>query len=268
MKFDYHTHHERCGHAKGTVEEYIISAINNNLDYIGIADHAPHFYHEEDHPFKWKAMAKSHFPEYINEVLLLKEKYKKQIHVLLGIEGDFLPDYMNIYQREFSKYPFDYLIGSVHKVNGLSVFNEDRWKALSEEEISNTISTYYQLIEQSATCGIFQIIGHMDVMKRSFPAFSTAHNKQLEQTLQTIAKHDLSIEVNTNGAQYEGVGWYPSIEILEKACFYQIIPTFGSDAHTPKRVGDSFEQVKQHLKEIGFKEMAYFVEKKRFTISI
>lgn len=268
MKFDYHTHHERCGHAAGTIEDYILSAIGKELNYIGIADHSPHFYHTEDYPFKHKAMAKSQFPVYVNEVLHLKEKYQNKINVLLGVESDFFVDVINDYQIEFSKYPFDYIIGSVHRVNNLSVFNEERWSNITEEEINNTITQYYQLIEQSAQCGLFQIIGHMDVLKRNFPAFQATHIPQLEKTLQTIAANDISIELNTAGAQYEGVGWYPSSEILERAQFYGIIPTFGSDAHTPERVGDSFDEVKQHLKEVGFKEMAYFIQKKRYTFSI
>jgi histidinol-phosphatase (PHP family) len=39
--------------------------------------------------------------------------------------------------------------------------------------------------------------------------------------------------------------------------------TFGSDSHTPERIGDEFELVKKRLKEIGFSEWAYFVKKER-----
>lgn len=268
MKFDYHTHHNRCGHATGSIEDYVLSAIEHNLDYIGIADHSPHFYHIEDYPFKHKAMAKSQFPEYVNEVLQLQKKFSKQINVLLGIEADFFPQYIQYYKDELMKYPFDYIIGSVHRVNELSVFNEDRWNNISEMELNSTITQYYKLIEESARCGLFQIIGHMDVMKRTFPSFSATHLDQFDATLQTIANFDLSIEVNTAGGQYKDVGWYPSPEILERVHFYNIIPTFGSDAHTPNRVGDSFEQVKQLLKEIGFKKMAYFIQKERYIYEI
>ena len=38
---DYHTHNERCGHATGTIENYILEAIDKNLDEIGITDHFP-----------------------------------------------------------------------------------------------------------------------------------------------------------------------------------------------------------------------------------
>lgn len=37
-KFDLHTHHERCGHAVGTIRDYIEAAIHSELDVIGISD--------------------------------------------------------------------------------------------------------------------------------------------------------------------------------------------------------------------------------------
>lgn len=76
MKFDFHTHHERCGHAEGTIEDYIRSAIEQGLDMIGISDHSPYFGDEEDHSHPEVAMAKSEFPNYVEEVLRLKKKIR------------------------------------------------------------------------------------------------------------------------------------------------------------------------------------------------
>ena len=79
MKFDYHTHHERCGHAEATIEEYIQAAIKNDLQLIGISDHSPFFASEEDRAMPRIAMAKSEFASYVEEVLTLKEKYRGKL---------------------------------------------------------------------------------------------------------------------------------------------------------------------------------------------
>src|SRR5690625_2794590 len=123
LMFDLHTHHDRCGHAEGNLEEYIVQAIDYGLDMIGISDHSPHFYSSDDQLLPHVAMAKSEFPHYVEEVLTLKEKYKDQIDVLLGVESDFFPEHVNLYRKYYEKYPFDYIIGSVHFVDGVSVFN-------------------------------------------------------------------------------------------------------------------------------------------------
>ncbi|PLT34570.1 phosphoesterase [Bacillus sp. V5-8f] len=264
MKFDFHTHHERCGHARGKIRDYIETAIANGLDMIGIADHTPYFSSEEDQPYPRIAMGKSHFAQYVSEVLQLKKEYEQRIEVLLGIESDFFPEQLDIYRQYFDRYPFDYIIGSVHHVDGISIFKKGRWEGLSNKEKQKTKETYYKLIEQSARSGMYQILGHIDAMKGFYPAFSSIQTEAVEHTLKVIAEHDIAIEVNTSGKTKDSGGWYPADEILERALFYGVKVTFGSDAHDPERVGDDFDKVRQRLREIGYQKWAYFREKNMF----
>ena len=117
MKFDYHTHHERCGHAEATIEDYIQAAIKNDLQMIGISDHSHFFASEEDRAMPRIAMAKSEFASYVEEVMTLKEKYRGKIDVLLGVESDFFREHHQLYKSVYDQYPFDYIIGSVHFSN-------------------------------------------------------------------------------------------------------------------------------------------------------
>jgi histidinol-phosphatase (PHP family) len=268
VKFDLHTHHERCGHAIGTIEDYVKQAIDHGLHYIGISDHSPYFYSEEDHLYPTVAMAKSQFIPYINEVLRLKEKYQEKIHVLLGMESDFYPDHIHVYQEQYLLHPFDYIIGSVHYVRELNIFKKGRWEGLTTQEQVEIKNEYYELIQQSAKSGVFQILGHIDAMKGYYPAFSDIQTDIVENTLKIIGEEDVAIEINTSGKMKDCGGWYPADDILERALFYNVKVTFGSDSHQPERIGDDFELVKKRLKEIGFKEWAYFVKKKRYMTSL
>ncbi|WP_191090556.1 histidinol-phosphatase [Niallia endozanthoxylica] len=268
ITFDFHTHHERCGHAQGSIRDYIESALHSGLAMIGIADHSPYFGSEEDHPYPHITMAKSEFPHYITEVLQLKKEYDGKIDVLLGIEADFFPENVDIYRRCFETYPFDFIIGSVHHVDGESIFHKTRWEGLSEAQRIKTKENYYKLIEDSARSGMYQILGHIDAMKGFYPSFSSIQTAAVEKTLKVIAEHDVVIEVNTSGKTKDVGGWYPSDDILEMARHYGVKVTFGSDAHIPERVGDDFELVRKKLREIGYKEWSYFKEKKRYAVSL
>lgn len=267
MKFDFHTHHDRCNHAVGKIEDYIQSAIDKNLDIIGISDHSPFFYHEDNHPYPQISMSKSGFEQYVEEVIQLKKKYHEKIEVLLGVESDFFPEYSTIYKNVFSKYPFDYIIGSVHMSNGLDIFSKKRWENLDEEKYRIEKEIYYDLIQQSARSGMFDILGHIDAMKGFFPDFSDIQTPVLDDTLKLIAECDIAIEVNTSGKTKECGGWYPSNDILERILFYGGKVTFGSDAHTPLRVAEDWYEVQTFLKEIGYKEWAIFRKRKREMIS-
>ncbi len=269
MKFDLHTHHFRCGHADGNIRDYVEAGIAAGLSVIGISDHTPYFGDPEDHPSPTIAMPKREFANYVEEVLKLKQEYEGKIDVLLGIESDFFPVHAEIYRQTLSNYPFDYIIGSVHSVNEVSIFNKNRWKKLTEEQRIADKVAYYKLIQESARSGMFQILGHIDAMKGNYPAFSDIPAAEaIDETLQVIAENRVAIEINTSGKTKLSGGWYPSDSILERALHFGVDVTFGSDAHTPKRVADEWDEVAIRLKEIGFSEWVYYKNKQRVAVAL
>lgn len=267
-KFDLHTHHYRCGHAVGSIKDYVEEAIKQGLDIIGISDHSPFFNRNEDHPHPNTSMAKNEFKAYVDEVLQIKKEYEKEIEVLLGIESDFFLDKMENYQKQFSQYPFDYIIGSVHFVDGVKIFRTDQWKETTYKQKVNIKERYYKLIQASAKSGHFQILGHIDAMKGFYPEFSLIKTDVVADTLKIIAQNNITIEINTSGKTKDCGGWYPADDILEMALHYGVDVTFGSDAHVPNRVGDDFDLVQQKLKDIGFKRWCYFRKQEKIYQTI
>ncbi|OBR64441.1 phosphoesterase [Paenibacillus oryzae] len=269
MKFDLHTHHFRCGHADGSIEDYIKAGIEHGLQVIGISDHSPYFAHEEDHPAPGIAMARSEFANYVAEVQRLKEKYRGKIEVLLGVESDYFPDKADVYRAAYKDVPFDYIIGSVHQVSGVSIFNRTRWQKLPEIRHVDEKKSYYDLIARSAQSGMFDILGHIDAMKGYYPAFSDIQTPEaIDDALRVIAQSNVSIEINTSGSTKYVGGWYPSDAILERAHYFGVNVTFGSDAHLPSRVGDEWELVAKRLKEIGFKKWVFYRQRKPVIVPL
>ncbi|MEB3100455.1 histidinol-phosphatase [Ferviditalea candida] len=268
MKFDFHTHHDRCGHAEGGIRDYIEAALKKGLDMIGISDHSPYFGSERDHLHPKVAMAKSEFPRYVNEVLRLKQEYSGRIEVLLGVESDFFPESAEVYRKEYERYPLDFIIGSVHAIGGMSIFNRNRWKKLNEKQRIQVKQDYYEQIILSAKSGMFDILGHIDAMKGFYPQFSELPTDAADRALKVIAEADVVIEVNTSGKTKEAGGWYPSDDVLERALFHNVKVTLGSDAHIPERVGDELELVRNRLKEIGFREWAFFRRRQRYLTKL
>ncbi|PZD94333.1 phosphoesterase [Paenibacillus sambharensis] len=269
MKFDLHTHHLRCGHAEGTIEDYVQAAIKAGLQVIGISDHSPYFAHKDDQPQPGIAMARSEFPRYVEEVLRLKQQYSGQIEILLGVESDFFPDQVDAYKEAYARYPFDYIIGSVHQTRGVSIFNRNRWKKLSDAEQIVEKKHYYDLIAQSARSGMFQVLGHIDAMKGYYPAFSAIKaDEAVDEALRTIGECGIAIEINTSGKTKDVGGWYPSDAMLERALHFGVQVTFGSDAHVPARVGDEWELVRSRLKEIGFTQWVFYRSKQPVAVPL
>ncbi|MWV46786.1 histidinol-phosphatase HisJ family protein [Paenibacillus sp. HJL G12] len=263
MTFDLHTHHNRCGHAHGSIRDYITAAVEKGMSYIGISDHTPFFAETDDRPSPEASMAKSEFPAYIQEVLSLKQEFAGQIEVLLGVEADFLPDSLDLYRNILGSYPLDYIIGSVHDFEGVSLYDTGYWERLSPQGRLELKESYYSYIEQSAKSGIYDILGHVDALNRYFPGYSVLRTEMAEHTLRTIAAHDIVIEINSSDEL-----WVPDTWLLERALHYGVKVTFGSDAHEPARVGEYFEAIRKHLLDIGFREWAIFKNRERIMLPL
>ncbi|MDF9842701.1 MULTISPECIES: histidinol-phosphatase [unclassified Paenibacillus] len=269
MKFDLHTHHFRCGHADGTIRDYIEAGIAAGLSVIGISDHTPYFGHKAEQAFPHIAMAKSEIVNYVEEVLSLQKEYAGKIDVLLGIESDYFPEHAELYRATLAAYPFDYVIGSVHSVGGDSIFNKSRWKRLNPQQMQAVKAEYYRLIADSARSGMFQILGHIDAMKGNYPQFcDIPAAAEIDEALRVIGECGTAIEINTSGGTKLCGGWYPSDDILERALHYGVEVSFGSDAHKPSRVADQRDAVEARLKEIGFKEWVYYKRRERVAVPI
>lgn len=263
MKFDFHTHHERCGHATGSVRDYIESAIEQGLDMIGISDHTPFFASAEDRPSLTGSMAKSEFPKYIREVVELKKQYHGKIEVLLGIEADFLPEHLELYRSVIAAYPLDYVIGSVHEFAGIGIYDSAYWESLTAARKMEVKKLFYDYIAQSAKCGLYDILGHVDSLNRYFSGYSELRTEAADVMLKAVAESDVVIEINSSDNH-----WVPDGDLLERAHRYGVKVTFGSDAHEPERVGEHFAAVAGYLYDIGYREWAIFRHRERFMVPI
>ncbi|MDO9573958.1 MAG: histidinol-phosphatase HisJ family protein, partial [Candidatus Contubernalis sp.] len=209
-------------------------------------------------------------PQYIGEVLQLSPK-KGNPTVKLGIEVDFLPGLEKTVLRELSYYPFDYVIGSVHFLGDWDFTNPacaGSYEKCSQEEILTLYEEYYILIEKLAEAHLCDIVGHLDVIKKFGyrPRGGTAH--LIERVTDLLKEADLCIELNTAGLYTPAGEAYPSKKILD-CCFRRGIPvTLGSDAHSPEDVGRDLGRALDLLREVGYREVAVFKERKRGALKI
>lgn len=266
--FDLHTHHDRCGHARGALEEYIESAISKGIRILGISDHSPYFFSDEDHPFPGLAMAKSEFFQYVEEASQLKKKYKDQIELLVGIESDIFKEHMDLYHQVYSGFPLDFIIGSIHFTSPMSVNNGLDWNTASEEERGAEFKRYIELMQLSVQSNWVNVIGHMDRVNRGYQSFSDLYAPYIPTLLKTMAEKGIAMEVNTGGFRKASESWYPSMDIVEQAYYYGVDITFGSDAHDPFRVGDEWEKVRSALEHIGYERWVIFRQCKPYYLDL
>lgn len=236
LKFDHHTHHNRCGHARGSLEDYVQAALALGLDEVGLTDHAPLYWQDGDYPQPGSAMARSQLPEYVDEVLSLRRKYAGQIRILLGLETDYVPGTEAVYREALAPYPWDYLIGSVHYVGGSHIYHQGRWHdgASPEEQYEE----YFRLVRDSARSGLFDVLGHITGLMAYGPAPSQAFlEREFAATAAAVAESGVAIEINASGLRKGGPEPFPHGDLLRRCLAGGVPVTYGSDCHLPAELG-------------------------------
>ena len=119
---------EFCEHARGSLRETIEAAIAAGYQTFGVSEHAPRteerFLYESElaKGYSVDRLARE-FDEYAAEVSKLAAEYADRITILRGFEADVVPSagYRQLMQAWFRQYEFDYMVGSVHYVNEISI---------------------------------------------------------------------------------------------------------------------------------------------------
>ncbi|WP_169834498.1 histidinol-phosphatase [Paenibacillus donghaensis] len=265
--FDLHTHHERCGHAVGSLEDYIEKAIAKDVQILGISDHSPYFFADEDQPYPGLAMAKSEFSNYVEEIMRLKKKYEGHIELLIGVESDVFKEYIHLYGQVYARFPLDYVIGSIHFTSPFKILKGLDWNAASDQERQTEFKRFMELTQLIIQSNWVNIIGHLDRFNRGFSSFAEMLAPHMDSILKMLAEKGVALEVNTSGFRNSEV-WYPSMEVIERAHFFGLDVTFASDAHHPDRIGDGWEMVRDILRNIGYKRWVIFRQRRPVYLDI
>ncbi|MGV9198933.1 MAG: histidinol-phosphatase HisJ [Promethearchaeia archaeon] len=277
---DWHTHHTRCHHAEGSIEDYVKSAIKSRVKTIGVSDHFPYEFLTdiERIPYEEYAMTLSEIKNYLGDIQDLQEKYRDKISIRIGFEIDFLHNQealLNKKLEKFKKY-LDYILGSVHILEGKRgnwCFDDSRFlQEYKDIGVDQVYLVYYETLQNMILSDSFDfdIVSHFDLPKKFnlFPKEKELVENKAFETLELIKAKGKVMEVNTGGLRKEVNEQYPSERIIEKMYNLDIPLLLGSDAHHPSEVAFEFEQMKSMLQDIGYTKLAHFENRKMHYIDL
>jgi len=249
MIVDLHNHTPLCNHAEGEIEEYIQAAIQQGSKVFGFSDHAPMDF-DPHYRMKFEEMQ-----NYEKAVKQAKEKYKDKIKILLAYEVDYLPGHMD---RRVLEADVDYLIGSVHFLEGWGFDNPEFIGKWQEQNVDEVWQKYFDTIEAMAKTKLFHVVGHLDLIKVFNFISSQNIVSMAKNALEAIRESDMVLEVNVAGYRKPVKEAYPSYELLKEAHKMGIDITLSSDAHKPEQVGLFNKEVMKMIQDVGYTECAYF----------
>lgn len=251
--------HTYLSDGKDTHEDMVASAAFKGIEEIGFSDHVC------IKPVEWAVDLKE-IPLMIDRVTALQSDLTSTVTVKFGAEVDFFPGKEKEIAEFISSIPLDYTIGSVHFIGDWNFDSDIR--PYDQVNIDKIYLDYFKLVQQSARSGLFDIIGHCDLIKKFayYPSFRL--ERLYEDTAKVFRKSGVVVELNTSGRTKPCNEFYPSAVFLEKLAKHKVPITLSSDAHVEQNIGQFFEEAVTELKALGYKELIKFKKRKREVVRI
>ena len=229
VDFNIHSHTARCGHARGTDEEYVLAAIKAGFKTLGFSDHI--FL-----PGQSQKGIRGEYEElegYISSVNALKEKYKGQIDIYLGFEAEWYGEAFEGYYKELLASKIDYLILGQHcclhegKLAWYGVYGD--WR--------KCVSAYADHLIEGMRSGLFTYVCHPDLIMPGVEVFDEFVIKTIERICQASIDLNIPFEINmgpSREAKDKTKLRYPDPRFWEIAGRMGVKAYLGVDAHDPR----------------------------------
>lgn len=268
MLIDCHTHTDYSPDSKAKLSDMVNTAIQRGIKVYGITDHCDVLDFDKKDFFKiMKDCAK--------DVEKLRET--TSIKLLTGLElGEAYSD-IEASNKMIKSYNFDCIIGSLHAVNGQPDFYWADYPNMSDDEVNNLMSIYFDEVLKLVEWNGMDILAHLTYPYRyvinkgrltgdvSYKIFDDKakiifkrlieNDKALEHNTASSGKSDLDYQAN-----------YYFLELYHKCGGRRV--SIGSDAHDISRVGQGIEDGYKMLKEIGFEAVTYYENRKPVEVKI
>jgi len=248
---DYHMHlrapDESIDHTVEAVERYVDKASERGIDEIGFTEHVYYF---EQTRSVWSLRyqldrCRYDLEPYVNAVV---EAKRGGYPVKLGLEVDYQPDRAEELDEILAPYPWDYLIGSIHFIDGLAIDQEPG--LVDAVGVEQAWARYYELLLAAARWA--DVLGHPDLIKFIGPEI------EWDWADFTAGLENVCLEVSSAGLHKPHGKLYPNADLLRAGRERGLPITLASDAHVPQNVGRDLDRAIEHARTAGYETVTVF----------
>jgi histidinol-phosphatase (PHP family) len=181
---------------------------------------------------------------------------------------DFIPGRLDCPRDFCQKYDFDYIIGSVHYIGSWGFDQEIQMEGFNLDSIRDIYERYFDLIRQLVQSGVFDIVGHLDLVKKFGYFPEEGWDDLQEETARILGESNMVVELNTSGMDKPVGEFYPGPDFLKRLKKYRVPVTLSSDSHKPREVGRYFDKAVVLLKESGYNEVYTFFQRRKIPVPL
>ncbi|MBN2449362.1 MAG: histidinol-phosphatase HisJ family protein [Lentisphaeria bacterium] len=263
----YHCH-SVWSDGRASIEAMVAAAETAALAEFGLSDHLVLTPYDDSNALEWS------MPRNGREVRDCLDSLRRvsegaALPVRVGVEADYFPETWRELGRLLDDLDLDFVIGSVHYADRFPIDCSARfWAPLSGEQVTAVHRLYWQRVRELAECGLFDIVGHLDLPKKFGYAPETDLSASVDAALDAVAASGMTMELNTAGWDKPCAEAYPSIGLLRAACARGIPVLLSADAHAPGEVARHYARGAAWLRQAGYTEMRVFRNRVASTVRI
>jgi histidinol-phosphatase (PHP family) len=258
---DYHMHLRGsdsgpASYSAHRAEAYVEQAHRVGVDEIGFSDHIFKFGQARDiWELEWlRKRGTDDLDAYVGAVV---EAKRRGLPVKLGLEVDYFPGLEAELADLLAPYPWDYLLGSIHFVDGFPVDQEPG--LVHKLPPGEAWRRYFVWLRSAARSGLFDVLAHPDLVKIFGVRAGDEETHYLHvETADAIEAAGVCVEVSAAGLHKPVGELYPDRALLDE-CYQRGVPiTLASDAHEPAHVGRDINRAAALAGDVGYETLTVF----------
>lgn len=257
LPLDAHVHTDLSPDSAVPIDAYAASALELGIAEIAITDHVDF---EPGAP----AFGYSTFEDRERIVRGAAERWGPQgLQIRFGVELTYDRSWEADIREHLARHAYDFTIGSVHdRID--SPYSPSRVAAWVEgRTLAEIVAPSFDEVSAAARSGLFDAIGHIDVVKRYVfphirPADFEAAPELYEPILRALVDSGTALEVNTSGLRYSIAQTFPHPAIVAR--FRELggrALTVGSDAHGLDHLAWALADGYAIATDAGFSELTF-----------
>ena len=247
---DSHIHFEHQPYDLKLIDDMVNVALSKGIDELNLLDHTHKFKEfeflyeptkKDEKSYIWYKTHKTiSIKEYIDFIHIV-QKRKYPVKLNFGLEVCYFPETEDKLREELKKYDLDFLIGSVHFIDGFAFdIKKENWYG---RDIDNLYKRYFKITELLIKSKIFTQLGHPDAIKifSFFPSFDL--HPYYEKIAKLLKEYNMMTENNSGFARHGFTNYGLNkdfFSILEKE---GVRVNKSSDAHKYEDIGNKFDEL-------------------------
>lgn len=256
---------EFCLHAHDRLALLVEEYARQGFAWVGVTEHMPpsedgYLYPDERDAGLSATLLQEQFQRYVSTARELQQSYQGRLPLFVGMETEYYPGAIDWAKSLRETYNLDYLVGSVHHVDGtcFDFSPEDYQRALDQQGGYEPLYCAYfdaqlDMIEQLKP----EVIGHFDLIRIHDPDYPTrlqcpAVMARFERNLRRVRELGLILDYNARALVKGAPEPYVSVPILDLAIALGIDLLPGDDSHGVDSVGARLDTAIELLQQAGY----------------